>query len=197
MLVEDPFLLQLAKSIQAWLWVENELYLLYAMFMRGADSHLVSVTFNSVHSVEAKLGLLNSCFTLTFERNGEELQAWKSMRSKLGKLNDKRNKLVHEPVSIEYKNGNETVSLGPSHLNALALAKGQTTHQGTPVLSAEYEGSRVGLLQDHQLSRTAVASLERSFKTTAHEMRAYRESISPKVAAALQASKKRRGASAA
>ena len=196
--VDDPFLLQLAKAIQTWLWIEGELYLLYSMFMRGANSHLISVTFNSIQSVDSKLALLNSCFALAFERGGPDLQAWKALFSKLEKLNKKRNKLVHEPVSITYVNNVPTeVRLGPSHFNALAIVKGQTTHQGKPVVSGEYNPSKVKLLEDHRLTKSGVAALARTFRATAHELQAYRESIQPKVAAALLAAKSSgRGAAA-
>jgi len=75
---EDRFHLQLAKTIQAWLWIESQLYSLYAMLMRGANSHLVSATFNNIQSVDAKLGLLNSCFALVFAENSEERKSWKT-----------------------------------------------------------------------------------------------------------------------
>jgi Ulp1 family protease len=185
--VDDPFLLQLTRAIQAWLWVESELYWLYAMLMRGANSHLVSATFNSIQSVDAKLTLLTSCFTLVFERDGRELKEWKTLRSKLDRLNKKRNKLVHEPVSIYYHDQNVTVSIGPSHSNALALAKGQTTHRGKPVVSAEYTPSSAKLLQDHRLELSDVRALENTFMATAREMQVFRESVSPKVTAAIQA----------
>ena len=147
-------------------------------------------------STASRAGLLlsfrGSCFVLVFERNGNDLRGWKALQTKLEKLNKKRNKLVHEPVSILYDKRGTTVSLGPSHFNALALVKGQTTHQGGPVVSAEYKPSKVGILEDHRLSQAAVAVLERTFRETAHEMRAYREVIAPTVAAALQAAKKER-----
>lgn len=189
--IEDPFLLQLAKAIQTWLWIEGELYSIYSMFMHGANSHLVSVTFNSIQSVDAKLTLLNSCFTLVFQRNSADLRAWKALFGKIEKLNKRRNKIVHEPVSIHYFKGVPSeVTLGPSYSNALALVKGQTTHKGTPVVSAEYNSSKVWILQDHRLTQSDVAALERAFRATAREMRAYRELVAPKVAAALQAARR-------
>ena len=136
---EDCFYLQLAKSIQAWLWIESDLYALYAMLMQGANSHLVSVTFNNIQSVDAKLYLLNSCFTLVFARDSDDLKDWKTLFSKIEKLNKKRNKIVHEPVSILHAKGKRAISLGPSHMNAMALVKGQTTHKGGPVVSAVYD----------------------------------------------------------
>ena len=190
--VDDLFLLQLARAIQTWLWVESELFVMYSMFMKGANSHLISATFNSIQSVDAKLALLNSCFVLVFERNSSDLRGWKALQTKIERLNKKRNKLVHEPVSIHHNKGTTTVSLGPSYLNALALVKGQTTHQGKPVVSAEYNPSKVAILDDHRLSQTDVAALERTFRETAHEMRAYRESVAPTVVAALHAAKKER-----
>jgi hypothetical protein len=134
---------------------------------------------------------LNSCCALVFSRNSEELRSWKALFLKVEKLNKKRNKLVHEPVSILYKKGVPSlVSLGPSHPNALALVKGQTTHQGASVVSAEYNPSKAQLLQDHRLTQAGVATLQRTFRSTAAELRAYRESVAPTVAAAIAAAKK-------
>jgi uncharacterized protein with von Willebrand factor type A (vWA) domain len=185
--IEDPFLLQLAKAIQAWLWIEGELYSMYSMFMQGANSHLVSVTFNGIQSVDAKLELLNSCYSLVFGRGSEELRAWKALRLKIEKLNKRRNKIVHEPVSIHYKNGRPSeVSIGPSLMNALALVKGQTTHQGNPVVSAEYNPSKVWVLEDHKLTQSDVATLEHTFKDAAREMRVYEANVRPKITATLR-----------
>ena len=190
---EDSFLLQLSKAIQTWLWIEGELYSLYSLFMQGANSHLISATFNSIQSVDAKLALLNSCFTLVFERGSEDLKTWKVLFGKLEKLNKQRNKIVHEPVSLHYVKGVlSEVKLGPSHSNSLALAKGQTTHQGKPVVSADYNPSKVHILEDHRLTQSGVAALERTFKAAALEMRAYRGVITPKVAASLLAARKPR-----
>jgi uncharacterized protein with von Willebrand factor type A (vWA) domain len=186
---EDNFHLQLAKSIQAWLWIESDLYALYAMLMQGANSHLVSVTFNNIQSVDAKLYLLNSCFALVFGRDSDDLKEWKALFSKIETLNKKRNKIVHEPVSILHAKGKRTISLGPSHMNAMALVKGQTTHNGGPVVSAAYDPKGAKLLQDHQMDLLALASLERTFKAASTELRAFREKVSPAVAAAVKATK--------
>ncbi|MEW8319733.1 MAG: hypothetical protein AB2660_15635 [Candidatus Thiodiazotropha sp.] len=177
----EEFLLQLAKSIQAWLWVESGLYALYAVLMQGANSHLVSVTFNSIQSVDAKLYLLNSCFTLTFARDSDEIKEWKKLSRKIEKLNKKRNKIVHEPVSILHNNGIETISLGPSLMNAMALVKGQTTHKGSPVVSADYDQDETNLLQDHKINIKDLSSLERAFKTASFDLQAFREKVTPKL----------------
>jgi hypothetical protein len=190
---EDSFLLQLAKAIQTWLWIEGELFSLYSMFMQGANAHLVSATFNSIQSVDAKLALLNSCFTLVFERGSDDLKTWKGLFGRLEKLNKQRNKIVHEPVSLHYSKGVLTdVKLGPSYSNSLALVKGQTTHQGKPVVSADYNPSSVYILEDHRLTQPGVTALERTFRAAALELRAYREHVAPKVASALQAVRKPR-----
>ncbi len=187
--LEDSFMLRLARAIQTWLWVETELLRIYAVFMQGANSHLVSATFNSIISVDAKLALLNSCFTLVFERGGKDLKAWKALFQKLEKLNKKRNKLVHEPVSIHYDHGKTSVLQGPSFLNAMALVKGQTTHQGEPVVGASYNPSKVHILEDHWFTEKDLVSLEKSFELAARELIEFRKSIEPKVAAAIEAAK--------
>lgn len=186
---EDYFLLQLAKSIQAWLWIESDLYALYAMLMQGANSHLISATFSNIQSVDAKLNMLNSCFALVFGRDSDDLKEWKALFSKIEKLNKKRNKIVHEPMSILHAKGKSTISLGPSHMNAMALVKGQTTHKGGPVVSKAYDPKSVKLLQDHKMDLRALTSLERTFKAASTELRVFREKVSPAVTAAVKATK--------
>lgn len=186
---EDEFHLQLARSIQAWLWIEADLYALYAMLMQGANSHLVSVTFNNIQSVDAKLYLLNSCFALVFGRGSDEIREWKTLFTKIEKLNKKRNKIVHEPVSILHSKGKRTISLGPSHMNAMALVKGQTSHKGDPVVSAMYDPRAAKLLEDHKIDLNALYSLERAFKAASDELRTFQKKVSPAVATAVKATK--------
>jgi hypothetical protein len=188
---EDSFMLQLAKAIQTWLWVESELYLIYAMLMKGANSHLISVTFNSIQSIDAKLVLLSSCLQLAFTRNSKEIVDWRALRSKLEKLNKKRNKLVHEPVHIHYSKGTTTVSQGPSYFNALSLVKGQTSHQGGPVISSKYDPTKAKILDDHRFSESDLYSLQSAFREAAHELQAFREAMAPKVTKALNSAKRR------
>ena len=186
---KDYFLLQLAKSIQAWLKIESNLYALYSVLMQGANSHLISVTFNNIQSVDAKLQLLTSCFSLVFVRNSEEMAEWKTLFKKIEKLNKKRNKIVHEPMSINHANGKQTISLGPSHMNAMALVKGQTTHKGGPIISAAYDPKGAKLLLDHKMDLSALASLEHIFKEASNELRVFREKVSPLVATAVESAK--------
>jgi len=164
--------------------------MLYAMLMRGANSHLVSATFNNIHSVDAKLELLNSCFMLVFGEDGEEWKKWKSIFKKIEKLNKKRNKIVHEPVSVLVRKGQRTITLGPSHFNALALVKGQTTHMKNAVVSAGYDPKNAKLLQDHCLDFHGLWLLEKTFQSASFELRAFREQVSELVAAALHAANK-------
>jgi hypothetical protein len=184
---KDEFLLQLARSIQAWLWIEADLYVLYAILMQGANPHLVSVTFNNIQSVDAKLHLLNSCFALVFGRGTDEIKEWKALFSKVEKLNKKRNKIVHEPVSILHSKGKQTISLGPSFMNSMALVKGQTSHKGGPVASAMYDPRAVKLLEGHKMDLNALFSLECDFKAASNELKAFQKKISPVVGAAIKA----------
>lgn len=187
---EDHFHLQLARTIQAWLWIESELYSLYAMLMRGANPHLVSATFNNIQSVDTKLALLNSCFALVFSEDSNERKTWKTLFNKVEKLNKKRNKIVHEPVSVLVSKGTRTISLGPSHFNALALVKGQTTYRKGSVVSAEYDPKKVKLLQEHCLDLHDLTALERTFKSISFELREFYENVSKVVSAALRAADK-------
>ena len=157
--------------------------------MQGANSHLVSVTFNNIQSVDAKLQLLSSCFSLVFGRDTDEIKEWKLLFNKIYKLNKKRNKIVHEPVSTLHEKGKKTILLGPSYMNAMALVKGQTTHKGGPVVSATYNPTDAKLLQDHEMDLEALASLEDAFKEASAELQVFREKVSPTVAAAIEEAK--------
>lgn len=188
---EDCFYLQLAKTIQAWLGIELELYLNYAMLMHGANTHLVSATFNNIQSVDAKLGLLSACFVLVFSEGSEERKKWKALFNKVDKLNKKRNKVVHEPVSVSVSKGTRTISLGPSRLNALALVKGQTSHKIGAVVSAEYDPRNAKLLQEHRLDLQNLTALERAFKSASLELQEFRQQVSTLVTTALREAKER------
>jgi hypothetical protein len=182
---EEEFYCQLGKSIQAWLWVESEVYGLYVALMQGANKHLVSATFNHIQSFDAKLGLLNSCFALIFDSDSAEWKNWKQLFNRAEKLNKKRNKIVHEPAGLTVEGGRSSMTIGPSHLNSLALVKKQTTHKG-PVVTASYQPSAVRLLEDHKLDRSTLQVLERTFKAFSHELSTFRESVDPALAAALR-----------
>jgi hypothetical protein len=187
---EDAFLSQLGRTIQAWLWVEGELYSLYAVLMKGANGHLVSVTFNNIQSVDAKLSLLNACFSLVLPSGKAELADWRALFKRAEKLKRKRNKIVHEPMVISFSGGSRSMSIQPSSMNALALVRGQTTHKGA-VVNAEYKPGNAKLLENHAIDVRGLYSLERSFKNFAHELHEFRERIQPVVSDALAAAKSR------
>lgn len=178
MIDEKFFYYQLAKSIQTWLSVEVEIYSLYAMLMKGANSHLVSVTFHHIESFEKKLQLLNSCFSLAFSRDSSEWKKWKSLYNKAQGLNDKRNKIVHQPVSTGMNKGVEFICIKPSLFNALALVKGQTSYNG-PVIGEDYKPSSAKLLDDHKIDQSKLFTIEKEFKKLSEDLREYRDTIRP------------------
>ena len=182
---EEQFYSQLGKTIQAWLWVETELYFIYAQLMKGANHHLVSATFHKIQSVDSKLSLINACLSLVLDAEGEEWKCWKNLFKKALKLNKKRNKIVHEPAVISVKNGVQTIFISPSHFNSMALAKGQTTYKG-PVVSAKYTPQQAKVLADHKLETLELYALERAFKDFSHGLHAFRESIESVVAEAIR-----------
>jgi hypothetical protein len=189
--LEDSFHCQLGHTIQAWLWVEGELYGLYSLLMRGASQHLISVTFNSIQSVDAKLYLLGSCLSLVFPKESSEWKRWKEIIGKAEKLNKKRNKVVHEPAIVSVNKRRKTIAIAPSHFNALALVKGQTINKGT-VINETYRPINAKVLADHEIDIAGLYALERAFKEFSTEIVKFRKEIEPLVIAALAASKKRR-----
>ena len=189
---EDDFHCQLGRTIQSWLWVESELYALYALLMNGANSHLVSATFNNIQSVDVKVGILNSCLALILPKSESEWLRWKRLFNKADKLNKKRNKIVHEPVVISVSKGSRSIAIEPSSFNALALVKGQTTHKGA-VVTASYRPSAAKVLADHTIDIYGLYELERAFKEFSGEVEEFRKQIGPVGLSALAAAKKRGG----
>ena len=175
---EDRFYCQLAKSIQAWLWVEAEVYFLYLDFMQGANQHLISVTFNHIQSFDSKLALLNSCFALALDAKSAEWKSWRQLRSRAENLNKKRNKIVHEPAILSVEGNQTSIAISPSHFNSLALVQGKTTHKG-PVMTPTYKPSGVRILEDHLLDLQKLRALERTFKDFSRELREFREVVAP------------------
>lgn len=186
---EESFHCQLGRTIQAWLWVESQFYLLYALLMKGANGHLVSVTFNHIQSVDAKLGLLSSCLALVLDKERLEWKLWKSLFNKAEKLNKRRNKIVHEPVVKSFSRGRQTIAVSPSHFNALALVKGQTTNKSI-VVSDGYKPSQAKVLVDHTIDLAGLHSLEREFKSFSLELRKFQDQVEPIVKAALSAAER-------
>ena len=184
---EDIFYSQLAKSIQAWLWVESEVYFLYVAIMQGANQHLVSVTFNHIQSFDSKLRLLNSCFELVLDGKSDEWKTWKLLYPRAETLNKKRNKIVHEPAILSVKGGQTSIAISPSHFNSLALVKGKTTHKG-PVITPTYKPSGVRVLEDHTLDLLKLHELEKTFKDFSRELREFREGVAPLLSKSLKQS---------
>ena len=185
---EDEFYCQLAKSIQAWLWVETEAYLLYAAIMDGANPHLVSVTFHSIESFEYKLVLIDSCLALIFTKASEDRKNWRSLLNKAKKLNAKRNKIVHQPVKIGSSEGVESIEISPSFFNAQALTKGQTTYNGQ-VIGPDYKPSLAEIIDDHKIDLYKLYQYEKDFKNYAKELQSYRKGITPALRAAHESAR--------
>lgn len=176
--IEDPFYCQLGKTIQAWLCIETEAYLLYSAFMRRANNHLVSVTFNHIHSFEAKLRLLDNCLALILGNQSDEWKAWRRLFNRAEKLNKKRNKIVHEPAVLTVYGDERSMAIKPSAFNALAVAKGQTTHRG-PIVPSSYNPSSAQLLDEHKVDLYQLHKLEKSFKDFSRELATFRDSAEP------------------
>lgn len=171
---ENNFYCQLAKAIQAWGWIETEIYLLYAAIMKGANTHLVSVTFHHIESFESKIQLLDSCLKLLFDRSSDEYKEAKKLLNKSRNLNEKRNKIVHEPVIIRVEGGIKSIIIHPSHFDARALTKGKTTHQG-PVICPEYRPSLAKITENHEIDIAQLFKIEGEFKTFSREIKNYRK----------------------
>ena len=84
------------------------------------------------------------------------------------------------------------MAIRPSHFNALALARGQTTHKGA-VVSATYNPSQAKVLIDHKIDLLGLCALERAFKELSHELREFRKRVEPTVTSCLSDAEKRKG----
>lgn len=177
---EDYFYRQLAKAIKAWNWVEGDFYHLYAAMMKGANTHLISVTFHHIESFEAKLQLLDSCLKLLFDRQANEYKEAKSLLNRSRKLNKKRNQIVHEPVIRSVENGIERFLIHPSFFDARAITKGKTTHTG-PVINSGYKPSVVKIKKSHEIEITELHMIEREFKAFSREVNDFRKKVFPTI----------------
>lgn len=166
------FYAQLAKSIQAWLGVELEIYFLYALLMNGAHSHLISTSFYHIESFDSKLKLLDSCLKFYLAQDSQPWKDWCSLRTRASKLNLKRNKIVHEPVVISMRDGIENIIVQPSHFDARAIVKGRTSHNG-PTINVEFEPSKAKLTDDHKINLEKMYTIEQSFRSLASDIRKY------------------------
>jgi hypothetical protein len=180
---KDEFYCQLARSTQAWLWIETEAYLLYLGLMEGANPQLISVTFHNIESFESKLVLLDSCLKLVFDKDSDDWKQWRSLLNKSRKFNAKRNKIVHQPIHTGVVDGKKIIEISPSFFNAQALVKGQTSHIG-PVVGVNYKPSKAKLKEEHKIDIRKLRKFEDDFKAFARELRAFREKTKPALQAA-------------
>ncbi|MDD3276101.1 MAG: hypothetical protein PHP93_03510 [Kiritimatiellales bacterium] len=175
---ENIFYEQLARTIQTWQWVESELYFIYSTIMKGANSHLISATFHHIQSFVSKLQLVNSCLALMIDDQSEDGRIWKDLFNRSRKLNEKRNKIVHEPVHIGVKDGHRFIEISPSFYNALVITKHKTTHKG-PTITSEYKPSNAQVLENHKIDLPELYDMEQSFKNLAKELEAFRTAHIP------------------
>ena len=188
-MIENYFYYQLAKSIQAWLRVEQEIYFIYSEIMEGANPHLISVTFHGIESFESKLVLIDSCLALIFNKDSEDWKRWRSLQNKARKLNGKRNKIVHQPVHVGVSDDVRSVEISPSFFNAQALAKGQTSYNG-PVIDPYYKPSLAKIKDDHKIDLEKLSKFEIEFIQFAEDLRKYKNEIQPKLTATHESVKK-------
>jgi hypothetical protein len=175
---EDYFYQQLGKTIQKWLWVESEMYSLYAAIMDGANQHSVSVTFHHIESFKSKIKLIDNCLALLLARDSDEWKKWRKLFRKADALNDTRNKLVHEPVITGMEVGKKFIAISPSYSNALVLVKRKTSHLG-PVITSEYKPSQAKLLDKHKININHLIKIKKSFKDFSIELGEFRQNILP------------------
>ena len=119
---EREFMEELGRAMTAWRCVEQSLYLLYAALMRGANRHLVSVSFHHHLSFEARVLLVGRCMFFVLSKKQKE--QWKRLRKRLKTLNDIRNELVHSAFIIEGgTDGSQIPVIAPSFFDATAIPR--------------------------------------------------------------------------
>jgi len=191
--LEDDFYCELGKAIQMWLWVEEEMYRLYAEIMDAAKQHSVSVTFNHIQSFESKVTLIDSCLKLLLDTDSQEFKDWKKHQKKARKLNDNRNKIVHESVIQGRTEGREEIYIAPSFSDSLALVKNKTTYK-RPVISGDYEPRLAKLEDAHKIYAHDLYKFKMAFKGFSQELRVFRERIAALIKESHQkAREKKRG----
>ena len=121
--IEDAFLLQLGRTLAKWQWVEQASYDLYVHMMKGADKHLISVTWHHIQSFDTRLGLLNSC--AHFAVREDFRPDWKNLRGRLEKASKTRNSIVHSVFGVRVDDGIGAAYLTTSHFDSTAIVRGK------------------------------------------------------------------------
>ena len=163
---EDAFFAQLAQTLQSWLGIETEIYLLYSLLMKGANGHLVSLSFHHIQSFNSRMCLLDSCFDLIFYgeqknkkgRSKTPLNQWKALSKKAKKLSITRNRIVHWPVHTGMKEGMPFIDISPSFFDATAVIK------------------KTAMNKDYQFDVLKLYRFSSDFKKLADDLREFRNS---------------------
>lgn len=120
---EEEFILNLGKALTKWQWVEGAVYDLFRAFMKGANPKLISLIFHHIQSFESQIQLLSKCAYFTLPK-GKLADRWDkkkaigTLRKRLIKQMEMRNRLVHFKYHTGGGEGVTPVSLGPSFMDA-------------------------------------------------------------------------------
>ena len=116
---EKPFLRSFGRAVLSWQDVEEELYLLFALLIRGEDIEIVSAAFHAIQGASAKFSVVDNACKVVVE-NGELAAEWKRLGKKINKCMTDRNALAHFSVSSKV---NEPPQIGRSFFDKRAAPK--------------------------------------------------------------------------
>ena len=134
---ETKFLKQLGATIQIWLGIEHQIYVIYAGLMKGADKGAVSVTFHHIQSFDSRITMVDKCLKIRLdkEKDKELLKKWGNIKNRTDKLNKQRNEIVHNQLIYAHKT--RELFIHPSIYDASFDAK------GTPASAQKYSYDRL------------------------------------------------------
>lgn len=136
----EQFVYHMGRAIAVWQFVETELFYIYAMLMKGANEHLISVTFFHIQSFNSKIQLVKACIKQVVN-DESALVIWNKIDKELCKQTNVRNQIAHRPVSTTFSDEKiDMVSiLAPSHLDVKKYDPNLYKQPGYGLLQSDLE----------------------------------------------------------
>lgn len=154
--VVREFKLLFAETLIAWQQVELVSYLFYASLMRPANPRMVSATWHTILSFDAKIGLTHNCIFFFSDQTIKD--QWQAIKPRLEKSSRNRNSIVHGVFGIEMKKSVATPTIHQSFVDATALSKNRV-------------GSDRKLRKDFIYDRAKLVAMKSEFGRLASDIR--------------------------
>lgn len=88
----------LGKALSRWQRIEGALSRVFWVAVTARHSESASAAFAAIHSAEVQIDMTDATVRMTYRRQKDVLERWKSLRKRLDKLRPKRNRLAHGTI---------------------------------------------------------------------------------------------------